>query len=175
VSHSADSGDGAFRAIDVIRKKRDGHELSRAEIEFLVSGYTHNRIPDYQVSAWLMAALLKGLSRAETAALTDAMLHSGEVLDLSEFPAPKIDKHSTGGVGDKTSLVLAPLVAAAGLCVPMISGRGLGHTGGTLDKLESIPGFNVKLSLARFREILRACGCAMIGQTDEIAPADRLF
>jgi len=175
VSHSADSGDGAFRAIDVIRKKRDGHELSRAEIEFLVSGYTHNRIPDYQVSAWLMAALLKGLSRAETAALTDAMLHSGEVLDLSEFPAPKIDKHSTGGVGDKTSLVLAPLVAAAGLYVPMISGRGLGHTGGTLDKLESIPGFNVKLSLARFREILRACGCAMIGQTDEIAPADRLF
>ena len=175
MSHSADSGDGAFRAIDVIRKKRDGHELSRAEIEFLVSGYTHNRIPDYQVSAWLMAALLKGLSRAETAALTDAMLHSGEVLDLSEFPAPKIDKHSTGGVGDKTSLVLAPLVAAAGLYVPMISGRGLGHTGGTLDKLESIPGFNVKLSLARFREILRACGCAMIGQTGEIAPADRLF
>ena len=175
MSHSADSGDGAFRAIDVIRKKRDGHELSRAEIEFLVRGYTKNEIPDYQVSAWLMAALLKGLSRAETAALTDAMLHSGEVLDLSEFPAPKIDKHSTGGVGDKTSLVLAPLVAAAGLYVPMISGRGLGHTGGTLDKLESIPGFNVKLSLARFREILRACGCAMIGQTDEIAPADRLF
>jgi len=175
VNHSADSGGGAFRAIDVICKKRDGHELSRAEIEFLVRGYTHNQIPDYQVSAWLMAALLKGLSRAETAALTDAMLHSGEVLDLSEFPAPKIDKHSTGGVGDKTSLVLAPLVAAAGVYVPMISGRGLGHTGGTLDKLESIPGFDVKLPLARFREILRACGCAMIGQTREIAPADRLF
>ena len=175
MSHPADPGDGAFRAIDVIRKKRDGQELSRAEIEFLVRGYTCNQIPDYQISAWLMAALLKGLTRAETAALTDAMLHSGEVLDLFEFSGPKIDKHSTGGVGDKTSLVLAPLVAAAGLYVPMISGRGLGHTGGTLDKLESIPGFNVKLSLARFREILRACGCAMIGQTDEIAPADRLF
>jgi pyrimidine-nucleoside phosphorylase len=176
VSNSAEpSVDGAFRAVDVIRKKRDGHELSRAEIERLVRGYTLGQIPDYQISAWLMAALLKGLTRTETAALTDAMLHSGEVLDLSEFPAAKIDKHSTGGVGDKTSLVLAPLVAAAGLCVPMISGRGLGHTGGTLDKLESIPGFNVKLSLTRFREILHACGCAMMGQTPEIAPADRLF
>src|SRR5262249_19740939 len=127
VSQSADSGEGALRATDVIRKKRDGHELSRAEIDFLVRGYTKNEIPDYQISAWLMAALLKGLTRGETAALTDAMLHSGEVLDLSEFPAPKIDKHSTGGVGDKTSLVLAPLVAAAGIYVPMISGRGLGH------------------------------------------------
>jgi pyrimidine-nucleoside phosphorylase/thymidine phosphorylase len=169
------AGQAGFRAIDVIRKKRDGHELSRAEIDFLVRGYTAGQIPDYQISAWLMAALLKGLTRAETAALTDAMLHSGEVLDLSEFPAAKIDKHSTGGVGDKTSLVLAPLVAAAGLYVPMISGRGLGHTGGTLDKLESIPGFNVKVSLKKFREILRSCGCAMIGQTAEIAPADRLF
>ena len=117
----------------------------------------------------------QGLTRAETAALTDAMLHSGELLDFSDLPAAKIDKHSTGGVGDKTSLVLAPLVAAAGLYVPMISGRGLGHTGGTLDKLEAIPGFNVKISLKRFREILRTCGCAMIGQTAEIAPADRLF
>ncbi|HEX4003484.1 MAG TPA: thymidine phosphorylase [Candidatus Acidoferrales bacterium] len=170
---SDSSAAGPIRAIDVIRKKRDGHELSRAEIESLVSGYTRGEIPDYQVSAWLMAALLKGLSRAETAALTDSMLHSGEVLDLSDFSAPKVDKHSTGGVGDKTSLVLAPLAAAGGLIVPMISGRGLGHTGGTLDKLEAIPGFNVQLSLARFREILHACGCAMTGQTAEIAPADR--
>jgi len=174
VSDAPDSSAaGPIRAIDVIRKKRDGLELSRAEIESLVAGYTRGEIPDYQVSAWLMAALLKGLSRAETAALTDAMLHSGEVLNLSEFSAPKIDKHSTGGVGDKTSLVLAPLAAAGGLIVPMISGRGLGHTGGTLDKLESIPGFNVQLSLARFREVLHSCGCAMIGQTAEIAPADR--
>ncbi|MFZ0787002.1 MAG: thymidine phosphorylase [Candidatus Acidiferrales bacterium] len=170
---SDSSAAGPIRAIDVIRKKRDGHELSRAEIESLVGGYTRGEIPDYQVSAWLMAALLKGLSRAETAALTDAMLHSGEVLDLSEFSARKVDKHSTGGVGDKTSLVLAPLATAGGLIVPMISGRGLGHTGGTLDKLESIPGFNVNLPLARFREVLHACGCAMIGQTAEIAPADR--
>jgi pyrimidine-nucleoside phosphorylase len=174
VSDAPDSSAASpIRAIDVIRKKRDGLELSRAEIESLVARYTRGEIPDYQVSAWLMAALLKGLSRAETAALTDSMLHSGEVLDLSEFSAAKIDKHSTGGVGDKTSLVLAPLAAAGGLIVPMISGRGLGHTGGTLDKLESIPGFNVHLSLARFREVLRACGCAMIGQTAEIAPADR--
>ncbi|MGH9575496.1 MAG: thymidine phosphorylase [Candidatus Acidiferrales bacterium] len=162
-----------LRAIDVIRKKRDGHEISRAEIEFLVRAYTHGEIPDYQVSAWLMAALIRGLNRSETASLTEAMLHSGEVLDLSDFPQPKVDKHSTGGVGDKTSLVLAPVGAAAGLIVPMISGRGLGHTGGTLDKLESIPGFQVGLSVDRFREILRACGCCMIGQTAEIAPADK--
>lgn len=162
-----------IRAIDVIRKKRDGHELSRAEIESFINGYTKGEIPDYQMSAWLMAALLRGLNRLETAALTDAMLHSGEVLGLSDFPAAKIDKHSTGGVGDKTSLVLAPVAAAGGLIVPMISGRGLGHTGGTLDKLESIPGFDVGLSVARFREVLRTCGCSMIGQTAEIAPADR--
>lgn len=162
-----------FRAIDVIRKKRDGVELSRAEIEALVSGYTKGEIPDYQVSAWLMAVVLRGMTRGETAALTDAMLHSGEVLDLSSLPVRKVDKHSTGGVGDKTSLVLAPLVAAAGIAVPMISGRGLGHTGGTLDKLESIPGFNVNLSVAEFRSVLETCGCAMIGQTAEIAPADR--
>lgn len=161
------------RAIDVIRKKRDGAELSRAEIESFIHGYTAGDIPDYQVSAWLMAAFLRGLSRAETAALTDAMLHSGQVLNLSEFPAAKVDKHSTGGVGDKTSLVLAPLVAAGGLIVPMISGRGLGHTGGTLDKLESIPGFQVGLSTARAREVMHSCGCVMIGQTAEIAPADR--
>jgi pyrimidine-nucleoside phosphorylase/thymidine phosphorylase len=162
-----------FRAIDVIRKKRDGIELSRAEIEGLVNAYTNAEIPDYQVSAWLMAVVLKGMTRAETAALTDAMLHSGDVLDLSSLPAKKVDKHSTGGVGDKTSLVLAPLVAAAGIAVPMISGRGLGHTGGTLDKLEAIPGFNVNLPVADFRRVLATCGCAMIGQTAEIAPADR--
>jgi pyrimidine-nucleoside phosphorylase len=162
-----------FRAIDVIRKKRDGGELSRDEIASLVDSYTRGGIPDYQVSAWLMAVVLKGMTRAETAALTDSMLHSGEVLDLSLLPAKKVDKHSTGGVGDKTSLVLAPLAAAAGLVVPMISGRGLGHTGGTLDKLEAIPGFNVNLSVEQFRRILETCGCAMIGQTAEIAPADR--
>ncbi len=162
-----------FRAIDVIRKKRDDIELSRGEIESLVNGYTRGDIPDYQVSAWLMAVVLRGMTRAETAALTDAMLHSGEVLDLSSLPARKVDKHSTGGVGDKTSLVLAPLAAAAGVAVPMISGRGLGHTGGTLDKLEAIPGFNVNLPVAQFRRVLETCGCAMIGQTAEIAPADR--
>ena len=162
-----------FRAIDVIRKKRDGIELSDAEIEGLVNAYTKGDIPDYQVSAWLMAVVLRGMTRPETAALTDAMLRSGEILDLSSLPARKVDKHSTGGVGDKTSLVLAPLGAAAGVSVPMISGRGLGHTGGTLDKLEAIPGFNVNLPVADFRRVLEVCGCAMIGQTAEIAPADR--
>jgi pyrimidine-nucleoside phosphorylase len=162
-----------MRVIDVIRKKRDGQELSRAEIEWLVEGYTRGTVPDYQMAAWLMAVVLRGCTRQETVALTEVMLHSGEVLDLSEFSPKKVDKHSTGGVGDKTSLVLAPVVAAGGLLVPMISGRGLGHTGGTLDKLESIPGFNVHLSLAEFRRVLRGCGCSMMGQTEEIAPADR--
>ncbi|HEV3307922.1 MAG TPA: thymidine phosphorylase [Candidatus Sulfotelmatobacter sp.] len=162
-----------FRAIDVIRKKRDAGELSRDEITSLVNAYTAGDIPDYQVSAWLMAVVLRGMTRTETAALTDAMLHSGEVLDLSSISTKKVDKHSTGGVGDKTSLVLAPLAAAAGVAVPMISGRGLGHTGGTLDKLEAIPGFNVNLPVAQFRRVLETCGCAMIGQTAEIAPADR--
>ncbi|MGC2450602.1 MAG: thymidine phosphorylase [Candidatus Sulfotelmatobacter sp.] len=163
----------SFRAIDAIRKKRDGVELTRHEIEALVNAYTAGDVPDYQVSAWLMAVVLRGMTRPETAALTDAMLRSGEVLDLSALPAKKVDKHSTGGVGDKTSLVLAPLAAAAGVAVPMISGRGLGHTGGTLDKLEAIPGFNVNLSVTDFRRVLETCGCAMIGQTAEIAPADR--
>ncbi|MBZ5682142.1 MAG: thymidine phosphorylase [Acidobacteriia bacterium] len=172
MSHAATHSQ-AFRAIDVIRKKRDGGELSRNEIESLVHAYTLGDIPDYQVSAWLMAVVLRGMNRAETAALTDAMLHSGDVLDLSSLSAKKVDKHSTGGVGDKTSLVLAPLAAAAGVAVPMISGRGLGHTGGTLDKLESIPGFNVNLPVSQFRRVLDTCGCAMIGQTAEIAPADR--
>ena len=162
-----------MRVVDVIRKKRDGQELSRAEIESLIEGYTRGTIPDYQVAAWLMAGVLRGFTRQETAALTEAMLHSGEVLDLSEFSPKKVDKHSTGGVGDKVSICLAPIVAACGVPVPMVSGRGLGHTGGTLDKLESIPGFNVHLSLAEFRRVLRGCGCSMMGQTEQIAPADR--
>jgi pyrimidine-nucleoside phosphorylase len=158
---------------DLIRKKRDGGALSDAEINYLVDSYTKGEVPDYQVAAWLMAVVLRGMTRPETAALTHAMLHSGEVLDLSFLPAKKVDKHSTGGVGDKTSLVLAPLVAAGGLYVPMISGRGLGHTGGTLDKLEAIPGFRVGLSVDEFHRVLKACGTSMIGQTDKIAPADR--
>ena len=162
-----------MRAVDLIRKKRDAVEHSREEIDFLISGYTRGDVPDYQMAAWLMAVWIRGLSRAETTALTEAMLHSGEVLDLSGLPSKKVDKHSTGGVGDKTSLILAPIVAAGGLIVPMISGRGLGHTGGTLDKLEAIPGFNTNLSLKDFRRVLGECGMALIGQTAEIAPADK--
>jgi pyrimidine-nucleoside phosphorylase len=164
-----------MRAVDIIRKKRDAGELSRDEIEFIVRGATQNTIPDYQLAAWLMAVVWRGMTAAELAALADAMLHSGEVLDLSGLPGAKVDKHSTGGVGDKTSLVVAPVVAAGGIRVPMISGRGLGHTGGTLDKLESIPGFNVNLSLLEFRGVLEKCGCALIGPTSEIAPADKRF
>src|SRR6202163_441223 len=149
---------------DLIRRKRDGAELQPHEIEFLVKGYTRDQIPDYQMSAWLMAVLLRGMTRAELAALTETMLNSGQVLDFSELGAAKTDKHSTGGVGDKTSLIIAPIVAAGGLYVPMISGRGLGHTGGTLDKLESIPGFRVGLSVSEFHRVLQACGCSMIGQ-----------
>jgi pyrimidine-nucleoside phosphorylase len=162
-----------MRAVDLIIKKRDGGELTSDEIRFFIHAYTRGEFPDYQMAAWLMAVLLRGMTGAEIAAVTQAMLTSGETLDFSDLPAPKVDKHSTGGVGDKTSLVLAPIVAAAGLYVPMISGRGLGHSGGTLDKLESIPGFNVHLSLADFRRVLTACGCALIGQTPEIAPADK--
>jgi pyrimidine-nucleoside phosphorylase len=162
-----------MRAVDLIRKKRDSGEHSREEIGYLVSGYTRGDIPDYQMAAWLMAVWIRGLSPMETTALTEAMLHSGEVVDHSYLPMKKVDKHSTGGVGDKTSLILAPIVAAGGLAVPMISGRGLGHTGGTLDKLEAIPGFNTSLSLADFRRVLEACGMGLIGQTSEIAPADK--
>jgi pyrimidine-nucleoside phosphorylase len=162
-----------MRAVDIIRKKRDGQELSQDEIGFLVEAASHDTLPDYQLAAWLMAVVWRGMSGAELGALTDAMLHSGEVLNLSGMPGAKVDKHSTGGVGDKTSLILAPVVAAGGLRVPMISGRGLGHTGGTLDKLEAIPGFDVNLSLREFRSVLEKCGCAMIGATPEIAPADK--
>ncbi len=162
-----------MRPLDLIRRKRDGGELSSDEIQFLVRAYTNDEIPDYQMAAWLMAVLIRGMTGPELSALTGAMLHSGEVLDLSDIPGAKIDKHSTGGVGDKTSLIIAPVVAAAGVAVPMISGRGLGHTGGTLDKLQSIPGFNINLSLSEFRRVLKACGCGLIGQTAEIAPADK--
>src|SRR5260221_4533125 len=162
-----------MRAVDLIRKKRDSQQHTREEIDFLISGYTRGEIPDYQISAWLMAAWLRGLNRFEIAALTESMLYSGEVLNLADLPGRKVDKHSTGGVGHKTSLILAPLVAAGGLTVPMISGRGLGHTGGTLDKLEAIPGFNVNLTLEEFRRVLKECGMGLIGQTAEIAPADK--
>jgi pyrimidine-nucleoside phosphorylase len=162
-----------MRPVDLIRKKRDGGELSTDEIVSLVEAFTRGDVPDYQMSAWMMAVLLKGMSTAETAALTEAMLRSGAVMDLSDLDGVKVDKHSTGGVGDKTSLILAPIVAAGGLTVPMISGRGLGHTGGTLDKLEAIPGFNVNVSPDEFKSILKQCGCAIVGQTAEIVPADK--
>jgi pyrimidine-nucleoside phosphorylase/thymidine phosphorylase len=162
-----------LRPQDIIRKKRDGAELSRDEIEFFVKGVTNGTITDYQSTALLMAIFLKGMTDTEQAALTQAMLHSGEILDFSDISKPKADKHSTGGVGDKTSLLIAPFAAAAGVCVPMISGRGLGHTGGTLDKLESIPGYRVDLSLKEFRAVLDRAGFAMNGQTAEIAPADK--
>ena len=162
-----------MRPQDVIRKKRDGEELSQAEIDFFISGITHDEIADYQVSALLMAIYLNGMNEAEQQALTEAMLRSGITLDFSNIAKPKADKHSTGGVGDKTSLIIAPLVAACGVCVPMISGRGLGHTGGTLDKLESIPGYRVNLSTQEFQNVLERVGFAMAGQTAEIAPADK--
>ena len=162
-----------MRPQDVIRKKRDGLNLSREEIDFFIGGVTNGRIADYQVSALLMAIYLNGMNADEQQALTEAMLNSGNILDFSDIPKPKADKHSTGGVGDKTSIIIAPLVAACGVCVPMISGRGLGHTGGTLDKLESIPGYRVNLSASEFKQVLDHVGYAMAGQTAEIAPADK--
>jgi pyrimidine-nucleoside phosphorylase len=164
-----------MRAVDLIRRKRDGGELTAAEIRFLIEGLTDGIVPTYQWAALAMAILWRGMTTAETAALVDAMLHSGIVLDLADIPGPKVDKHSTGGVGDKTSLILAPVAAACGVTVPMVSGRGLGHTGGTLDKLESIPGFRIDLDLAAYRRIARECGLVLIGQTAEIAPADRVL
>ena len=166
-------GTKSFNAVSIIRKKRDGEVLSREEISFLVDRYTKDELPDYQMSAFLMAAYLNKLNGDEAAALTHAMLHSGKVLDLSDIPGKKVDKHSTGGVGDKLSLILAPIVASYDVPVPMISGRGLGHTGGTLDKLESIPGFTVDISLEQYRQVLSKCKMVMAGQTEEIAPADK--
>ena len=162
-----------MRPQEIIAKKRDGGELSAEEIGAFIDGVCDSSWADYQISALVMAMFIRGLSDAEGEALVRSMLYSGEVLDFSDIDMPKADKHSTGGVGDKTSLIIAPLVAACGVAVPMISGRGLGHTGGTLDKLESIPGFNVNLSTQEFRGIIKKCGFAMSGQTADIAPADK--
>src|SRR5262245_29311703 len=173
VSARQDEIGASMRAVDVIRKKRDGQPLSKVEVEAFVRAAAHGTWPDYQLSALLMAIFFRGMSADETAWLTGAMARSGAVLDWSDVPGPKVDKHSTGGVGDKTSLILSPLAAACGAIVPMMSGRGLGHTGGTLDKLESIPGFRVHLDLAELYAAMRAVGAAMIGQTAEVAPADK--
>jgi pyrimidine-nucleoside phosphorylase len=159
--------------VELIAKKRDGGELNGAEIARLIDAFCRGELADYQMSAFCMAVFFRGMTPEETAALTEAMLRSGRVIDLSEVPRPKVDKHSTGGVGDKVSICLAPLVAACGVAVPMISGRGLGHTGGTLDKLEAIPGFQVRLDIETFRRVVAKVGACMIGQTDELAPADR--
>jgi pyrimidine-nucleoside phosphorylase len=162
-----------MRAVDLIRRKRDGHALDPADIRRFVAGVVDGSWPDYQIAALLMAIVLRGMTAAEAAALTEAMVQSGTRLDLSRFGRAVVDKHSTGGVGDKVSLVLAPLAAACGVVVPMMSGRGLGHTGGTLDKLESIPGFRTRLDPDEIHRTLDRIGCVMIGQTDEVAPADR--
>jgi pyrimidine-nucleoside phosphorylase len=164
-----------MNTIEIIKKKRDGRNLTEEEISFIISKFTTGEIPDYQMSAFLMAAYLNGFSKKETSYLTKAMLYSGKVLSFKTIKNRKIDKHSTGGVGDKTSIIIAPIVASVGIYVPMISGRGLGHTGGTLDKLESIPGFKTKLSVKQFENVLIKCGASLIGQTKEIAPADRLI
>ena len=157
----------------IIEKKRDGETLTPEEWAFFIEGYTDGRIPDYQMAALAMAIYFQGLSLDETATLTDLMLRSGDQVDTSSIPLPKIDKHSTGGVGDKVSLILAPLVACAGVAVPMISGRGLGITGGTLDKMQSIPGYRVDLTEDEFVQVVRECGCSIIGQTGRLAPADK--
>src|ERR1700730_11411855 len=162
-----------MRTVDLIQRKRDGEELAPEEIDFLVDGYTTGEIPDYQMSAFLMAVYFSGMTDREVSRLTECMLRSGETVDLSSIEGIKVDKHSTGGVGDKTSLIVAPLAAAAGVIVPMMSGRALGHTGGTLDKLESIPGFRTDLTAEEFQSQLAEIGLSFIGQTDRLAPADR--
>jgi len=164
-----------MRTVDLILRKRGGEELSVEELQYLVTGYTSGDIPDYQMAALLMATYFNGMTDRELSAFTESMMQSGEILDLSDIPGIKVDKHSTGGVGDKTSLICAPIAAAAGVPVPMISGRGLGHTGGTLDKLESIPGFRTDLTVEQFRAQLQQLGLCFIGQSDEIAPADKRF
>ncbi|MBN1836826.1 MAG: thymidine phosphorylase [Spirochaetales bacterium] len=164
-----------MRAVDLIVKKRQGEALSQEEIGFLIQGYVRGEVPDYQMASLAMAVFFQGMSFEETGFLTRAMIDSGSTMDLSGVPGPLVDKHSTGGVGDKVSLVLAPLAAACGCVVPMMSGRALGHTGGTLDKLESIPGYRTDLSEQRFAEILRSCGFAMTGQSQSIVPADRML
>jgi pyrimidine-nucleoside phosphorylase len=162
-----------MNAAELIRKKREGGTHTREELEALLTGYVAGEIPDYQMSAWLMAVVFRGMTDAETAVFTDLMLRSGTVIDLTGLSARKVDKHSTGGVGDKVSLILAPMVAACDVAVPMISGRGLGHTGGTLDKLESIPGFRTNLSVAEYKQVIAECGLVLAGQTAEVVPADR--
>jgi pyrimidine-nucleoside phosphorylase len=162
-----------MRPQEIIAQKRDGHDLTAEEIGAFVDGVCDKSWADYQISALVMAMFIRGLNEDEGQQLVRSMLYSGEVLDFSDIDKPKADKHSTGGVGDKTSLIIAPVVAACGMAVPMISGRGLGHTGGTLDKLESIPGYNVNLTTDEFRDIIKRCGFAMAGQTADIAPADK--
>lgn len=162
-----------FLPAEIIKKKRNKESLSKIEIDWIIKEYTAGRLPDYQMSALLMAIFFNGMSESETLALTQAMLYSGKVMSYPNIPTLKVDKHSTGGVGDKTSLILGPIVAACGVVVPMISGRGLGHTGGTLDKLESIPGFNIQLDLNEFTNMLQNIGVSFIGQTSEICPADK--
>jgi pyrimidine-nucleoside phosphorylase len=162
-----------MNTVDIIRKKRDGGALNRQEIELLLKGVSEGSVPDYQLSAWLMAVYFKGMNEEETTYLTDIMAHSGELLDLSAVPGIKVDKHSTGGVGDKVTLILAPLVASTGLIVAKLSGRGLGHTGGTIDKLEAIPGFQTSLSGPQFIDQIKRIGVAVVGQTQNLAPADK--
>ncbi|MGH2568644.1 MAG: thymidine phosphorylase, partial [Bacteroidota bacterium] len=162
-----------MNVVELIRKKRAGDPLTKEEFRFLISGYVDGLIADYQISAFLMACFFRGMSDEETLTFTEIMLHSGVIVDLSDVPGTKVDKHSTGGVGDKVSLILAPIVASCGVSVPMISGRGLGHTGGTLDKLESIPGFRTDFSIQEYKRIIKETGVVMIGQTNEIAPADK--
>src|SRR5277367_2255821 len=162
-----------MRTVDLIQRKRDGEELSAEQIDYLIRGYTSGDIPDYQMSAFLMAVYFSGMEDREVSSLTESMIRSGDSIDLSDIMGVKVDKHSTGGVGDKTSLIAAPIAASAGVVVPMMSGRALGHTGGTLDKLEAIPGFRTQMERSPLEAQLREHGLAFIGQSDQIAPADK--